>query len=177
MQCRNHIMHYRFIHLPGFLCAAVVMLFLCAAPCATHTSCAADSPIQLSITPARIEQGSVARITITCPDSVTALSYSWQDINASLFMDAPGSYYGLVPIAMDQQPGPASLKVMLQDADNKTSTLNTPFEVIAKDFPVQHITVDESKDTLDQQTLERHNRERAQIENMFAQSQPRPFMD
>ena len=55
----------------------------------------------------------------------------------------------------------------------KPATLNAAFEVIAKDFPVQHLTVDESKNTLNQQTLERHNRERAQIENMFAQSQPR----
>ena len=131
------------------------------------------SPLQLSITPARIEQGSVARISVTCPDSVTALSYAWQDINAALFMDAAGAYFGLVPIAMDQQPGPASLTIMLRDADNKTTTLNIPFEIIAKNFPVQHLTVDESKDTMDQQTLERHNRERAQIENMFAQSQPR----
>lgn len=170
MQWLYHIMRYRFIHLPGFLYAAVVVLFLCAAPCATHTSYAAEL---LSIAPARVEQGSVARITLTCPDSVTALSYSWQNINASLFMDTPGSYYGLIPIAMDQQPGPATLKVMLQDADNTIRSLNTPFEVIAKDFPVQHITVDESKDTLNQQTLERHNRERSQIENMFGQSQPR----
>ncbi len=167
------MIQYRFIHLSGFLWAAVVVLFFCAAPCAIRTSCAADNPIKLSITPARIEQGSVARITVTCPDSVTALSYAWQDINAALFMDAAGSYFGLVPIAMDQQPGPASLKIMLHDSDNKTTALNTPFEVIAKNFPVQHITVDESKDTMDQQTLERHNRERAQIENMFAQSQPR----
>ena len=84
-----------------------------------------------------------------------------------------GAYFGLVPIAMDQQPGPASLTIMLRDADNKTTTFNMPFEIIAKNFPVQHLTVDESKDTMDQQTLERHNRERAQIENMFAQSQPR----
>lgn len=173
MECRNHIMHYRFIHLSGFLWAAVVLLFFCAAPCAIHISRAADIPIKLSITPARIEQGSVARITVICPDSVTALSYAWQDINAALFMDVAGSYFGLVPIAMDQQPGPASLKIILRDSDNTTTVLNTPFEIIVKNFPVQHLTVDESKDTMDQQTLERHNRERAQIENIFAQSQPR----
>jgi murein DD-endopeptidase MepM/ murein hydrolase activator NlpD len=74
---------------------------------------------------------------------------------------------------MDQLPGPANLKIMLQDSDNKTTVLDTHFEVIAKKFPVQHLTVDESKDALDQQTLERHNRERAQIENMFAQSRHR----
>ena len=173
MQCRDHMTQYRFMHLSRILWTAVVVLFFGAAPCAIHTSCATDNtPIKLSITPARIEQGSVACITVICPSSVTALSYAWQDINAALFMDAAGSYFGLVPIAMDQQPGPASLKIILRDSDNKTTALNTAFEVIAKNFPVQHITVDESKDTMDQQTLERHNRERAQIENMFAQSQP-----
>jgi murein DD-endopeptidase MepM/ murein hydrolase activator NlpD len=87
-------------------------------------------------------------------------------------MDEPGAYSGFVPVAMEQKPGLTYIAVTLHNADTTTRIVNTPLQIIGKDFPVQHLTIDESKNTLSSSDLERHNRERALILKMFSQSQP-----
>jgi hypothetical protein len=156
----------------------IVRLLSGAAACVLpHTVSVATQPcyasdVSVSISPDRIEQGGVARISVICPPGARALSYSWQSINAPLFSDASGSYFGFIPVDMDNSPGTTRLTIALRDASGVTIQHEAAFEVIARDFPVQRLTVDETKATLSTENLARHNRERAQVQKMFSDFHP-----
>lgn len=152
------------------LCAAAAFALLYTA--AAHALPEYEAGIEISIAPLRIEQGGVARAVVTCPPGVSALSYSWQNINAPLFSDAPGSYFGFVPIDMDHTPGTTRLSVAFRDAGGATIRREAAFEIMARDFPVQRISVDESKVSLSPENLARHNRERAEVQKMFTRYDP-----
>jgi murein DD-endopeptidase MepM/ murein hydrolase activator NlpD len=173
MNNRHPVKSCRIIHPPWFFWVVIAVLLLVVKPVTAQAQSTADTdPTQISISPMQVKQGDVARITVTCPFTVTALSYDFHGINATLFKDEHGGYSGFIPVAMNHTPGPTNLVITLQNADNTTSTLKASFEVLTKDFPVQHLTVDESKSTLSKENLERHNHERALILKMFTQSQP-----
>lgn len=164
---------YRFIHRRLSTYTVIAFFFLMGNPASAQTENIPDStPVQIMLLPEHVEQGSVARITITCPVTVTSISYTWLDKNTALACDGPGIYSGFVPIASSQAPGPVSMSITVQHADTTIHTLNTDFEVTAKEFPVQHLTIDESKTTLSKESLKRHNSERTLILKMFSQSQP-----
>ncbi len=152
------------------LCAAATVLL----PAARTASQPEQTPdIFISIQPANAEQGSVIRISVSCPASVNVLSYRWGKLSAPLFTDSPGRWFGLAPVDMDHDTGTQRLLVTLRNAQGELCNREVVFEVIAKKFPEQHITVDENKVSLSAQDLERHNRERAQVTAAFAASQPR----
>jgi murein DD-endopeptidase MepM/ murein hydrolase activator NlpD len=158
--------------------AAMTVFLLMINPAAAQTKKIAGSDsVQINIAPKQVEQGDVARITITCPVSVSAISYEWQDTLVTLSHDEPTTFSGFLPIASKQKAGTAGISFLLRHADDTTSTLKTAFEVIAKDFAVQHLTIDESKNTLSKTDLDRHNRERAMIIKMFSQSQPQKLWE
>lgn len=151
----------------------VIVLLVCLQPAAAQTETTENTgSVHIILSPERIEQGAVARLTLTCPASVTSVSYTLNTMSAMLIKEETGSYTGFLPIAMDQKPGPATIALTLHNADTTTSSFNTPFEIIDKDFPVQHLTIDESKNTLSKENLDRHNRERSLILKMFSQSAP-----
>ncbi len=152
-------------------CAAIVPF--CMLPASACSQAAEPPRITVSITPERVEQGSVARIIITGPGQTATLSYTWHEISAPLFLDQPGVFYGFIPIAMEHSPGPKRLTVTILNAGNKAWVHEAAFEIIPKKFDEQHITVVESKVTLNAKDLERHNCERALIQKMFAGSLPR----
>ncbi|MBM4309402.1 MAG: M23 family metallopeptidase [Deltaproteobacteria bacterium] len=131
-----------------------------------------NNGISISVQPERVEQGSVVMISLVYPEAA-GTSCSWNSRTFPLFTDASGRAFGFVPIDMDHAPGAQRLSVSVKNAEGITAAREVSFEIIAKKFPEQHITLDESKVTLSANDLERHNRERAQVEAMFAASQPR----
>jgi murein DD-endopeptidase MepM/ murein hydrolase activator NlpD len=152
---------------------AMIVLIAFVHPVSAQTGTKIDTgPLHVILSPVRIEQGCVARITVTCPATVESVSYTIHDTKSVLSMDKPGMYSGFVPVAMEQKPGLTSIAITLHNTDKTTNMLNTSLEIIDKDFSVQHLTIDESKNTLSKTDLDRHNRERAMIKKMFSQSQP-----
>jgi len=157
-----------------YLLTLIIATLLFAGPGAAQTiSIAEIDPVTIRIDPERIEQGSVAHIIVTCLSLEADISYSWRDNGAKLFNTKTGLYSGFLPIAAKQKTGPTSLTITVRYPDSTTRTLKAPFNVTAKEFSVQRLTIDESKNTLSQKNLARHNSERALIVEMFAKSQPR----
>jgi len=150
------------------LCAAAALL-LQPVPAASQPE---HTPAIISVQPEKAEQGSVVRISVAGPETATS-SCSWNGRPIPLFTDAAGRAFALVPIDMDHAPGPQHVSVNVSDVSGTTAVHEAAFEIIAKKFPEQHMTMDESKVSLSAKDLERHNRERALIDSMFAASQPR----
>jgi murein DD-endopeptidase MepM/ murein hydrolase activator NlpD len=130
----------------------------------------APAGITVSLTPKRVQQGSVAKITLQCPPAFTPTSCTWQNIDSRLYEDREGVYACLIPISAQQKPGPMLLTVTLEDAQGTTFTRQALLDIIPKDFAIQHLTIEKSKATLSPEDLKRHTREREQILNMFKQS-------
>jgi murein DD-endopeptidase MepM/ murein hydrolase activator NlpD len=173
MQSTNTITMYEILRRYMRILAPMTVFLVMINPAAAQTKkIAVSDSVQINIVPKQVEQGDVARIIITCPVTVSAISYEWQDTLVTLSHDEPTIFSAFLPIASKQKAGTASISFMLRHADNTTSMLKTVFEVIAKDFTVQHLTIDESKNTLSKTDLDRHNSERALIIKMFSQSQP-----
>jgi len=165
---------YQNITRSGYYFVLIIAAFFFMRPAAGLTKeTAIHNSATARIVPERIEQGSVARIIVSCSGSAAEISYSLQTNDAVLSEESPGLYSGFLPIATKHKPGPAQLTITVRSPDSTTTTLNAPFEVIAKEFPVQRLTIDESKNTLSEKNLARHNSERALIVTMFTQSQPR----
>lgn len=166
-QTRNQLYYMQIMYV------TMIALLAFVPPVAAQTEINVDkAPSQILLSPVRIEQGGVSRITVTCPFTVESVSYTLHGTSAMLTMVEPGIFAGFVPAAMEQKPGSSSIAITLHNADKTTSTYNASIEILDKDFPVQHLTIDETKNTLSKTDLERHNRERELILTMFSQSQP-----
>jgi hypothetical protein len=165
---------------PGLKTTILAMLFgsaLLVLLCPLSLAAKGNKPsiqdtISISITPGQVSQGNVAKITIMCPDSVTAQSYSCQDIHSRLYKTKKGFYSGLIPVAAQQKPGTMHLTITLQDSTGTRFNKRASLEVIPHEFDVQHLTIEKSKATLSKTNLKRHNSERGQVMEMFKRSLP-----
>ncbi len=178
MQSTNLLRLQPAIYLFSTMYAVIAFLLLTANPLAARAENKDEThPVQISIAPHSIEQGNVALLRVTCPSTITAISYKWQDAVATLSIDAQGLFSGLVPIGTQQKPGKTGIAITLRNSDNESTVMNASFVVKEKDFHVQHITVDESKANLSKKNLERHTSERKLIVKMFSLSQPRKLWE
>ncbi len=142
----------------------VLMLTCCSNTCKTTES----KHITFDITPDKIYQGDLARITILPADYLQSVSYRWANyIIKSCHETNTNSFIGFVPVDLEEHPGDKILKIIVQYTDGSETTETLNFTVMRKKFPLQKLTLPKSMVVLSKQDEARDEHEQEQIRNIY----------
>ncbi len=124
--------------------------------------------IRAAVFPAGLYPGDVARIEVTASVEITEGYLDWQQQRVPLVRMENGLPGLLSGIPRDLPAGrhDVLLKLFLQDGSRRLQ--NLALDVGAKVFPEQHLTLPPQMVRPDPEILQRHSRERAELERAFA---------
>ncbi|MEZ4600906.1 MAG: M23 family metallopeptidase [Syntrophotaleaceae bacterium] len=148
----------------------LVFLLLAAGP-----SIAAAAEWSVSLQTRELFPGGVGRVEISPGEKVASASVIWNGSLIRLMPLKKESFTAFFGIPRDEKPGEKTLELTVTGQDGQVTRDMFSFQVLPREFPVQRLTLPESKVTLDQASLERHQREQRMLEKMFAGLRPDPL--
>ncbi|MCP4715848.1 MAG: M23 family metallopeptidase [Deltaproteobacteria bacterium] len=137
--------------LPGLLMAIM---------CLTDTA-AAEPKFNLSVTPTAACQGEISLMTITPTMQVKNISYKVDRKSYDCFkLDDTDRYFGIIPFDLDTAPAKKEILMTATDTSGNSIEHTAYISVIAKEYPIQRMSLPEGKVTLSPENLARHKLEK-----------------
>lgn len=151
--------------------AATLWTFALSAPCPADTQV---SPPQATIEPADVFPGDVLLVSVTTAlHPITAGTCIWQKQHVPLHTSDNGSSaFAFLAVPADEPPGAAMVRITATARDSTPLTARAAFTILAKEFPLQCLTLPESQVTLSKKNLARHRREKKQIDTVLGGLRP-----
>lgn len=123
----------------------------------------------VSLHSSRLVPGAVERIDLLPGNGVSSASLLWKGATIPLvpLMDERGltAFFG---IPRDEPPGDKDLELVVADPDGQVARYAFTLVVLPKTFPLQKITLPESKVSLGKADLARHRREQRAVKEAYA---------
>ena len=141
-----------------------------------HFSEAADGSIPFTYKARALQPGEVVRIEAQPSRQLGSLHVEAFDRKFPAFIQEKGGVWtALVGIDLDTSPGSYSLTLLGTDLDGKTLKSQKTIRVVAKKFPTRTLTMEEKFVTPPQEVLARIDKERVEVNKIFAASTPVKF--
>jgi murein DD-endopeptidase MepM/ murein hydrolase activator NlpD len=117
----------------------------------------------------RLYPGAIARIDLVPATAVSAASLSWKGASIPLVpLAGEGGLTAFFGIPREETPGDKDVELVVTGRDGKVARVSYLLVVEPKDYPVQRITLPESKVSLDEASLARHGREQKAVKEAMA---------
>src|SRR3972149_473063 len=138
----------------------------------------AGPAVQVSFTPKIIKQGDVLLITVKAGPGIHRISGTLFDKTIRFYRNPERDVYiALVGIDLDADPKRYTLSLSLEDEREGIIKKDFEIQVASEDFRTQHLTLPKEKGDLDEETLKRVNREKEEIDKIWAISTAGPLWD
>ncbi len=144
----------------------VISVYLVVVTCLfdCRNAVASQTDITVGISSSDLFPGAVAMLTVTPMDRVSTASCIWYNQSYTLFpLKNKNAFATFIPVGLRKKTGTLDLPVTVHTTYGNTVTQNIPVTISKKDYPVQHLTLPESKVTLSKKDLARHNREKKEL--------------
>jgi len=126
-------------------------------------------PYRISLSTEKLHTGDVAFLEASPARDIVFIRGSFQNRNLAFFKSADnGTLCAFVAVDLDDAPGDKPLQVTVAGSSGRETVTRLSVHVLEKKFPVQRLTLPESKVTLGKKSLERHQRERTAVRNVLA---------
>jgi murein DD-endopeptidase MepM/ murein hydrolase activator NlpD len=123
----------------------------------------------LSLRDTRLFPGGVARVNLAPAKAVSSASLSWKGASIPLVpLAEKGRLSAFFGIPRDEAPGEKAIEIVVTGQDGTEARFSRFLSVEPKDYPVQRITLPESKVSLDEASLARHRREQKDVTEALA---------
>jgi murein DD-endopeptidase MepM/ murein hydrolase activator NlpD len=130
----------------------------------------------VSLHSSRLVPGGVERIDLSPGNAVSSASLLWKGATIPLIpLTDEKSLTGFFGIPADEPPGDKDVEVVVAGLDGKVRRQVFTLVVLPKEFPVQKITLPESKVSPGKADLTRHQREQQAVREAYARLRREPF--
>jgi murein DD-endopeptidase MepM/ murein hydrolase activator NlpD len=130
----------------------------------------------LSLNESQLFPGAVARVDLVPAGAVSSAVLLWKGVPIPLVsLSWQGSLTAFFGIPRNELPGSQTVELAVTALDGKILNYSFPLVVLAKDYPVQQLTLPESKVSLDQTSLDRHHREQETLKAALADLRRAPL--
>src|SRR3990172_7731201 len=138
----------------------------------------AGPAIQVSFIPETIKQGDVLLITVKTGPEIHGISGILFDKTIRFYRN-PGSdaYTALAGIDLDTDPKRYTLSLSLEDKNSSVIKKDVEIQVASADFRTQNLTLPKEKVDLDEESLNRVNLEKEEIDKIWDISTAGPLWD
>lgn len=149
-----------------FLYGIVALLLICPQQGQTKTA-----QEMVAMYPSILQPGDVARIEINPATAINSATLLWQNQRIPLTTLPNGRLAALVGIPRDHAGGnyQGKLQVTFNNGLHRIHLIKLHIE--KKTFPEQHLTLPKRQVSPDQATIDRHRRERAELDRVFGRRQ------
>lgn len=145
----------------------ILLLFLLQTP-------AFSSENAVSLSSNEISQGGVIHIKILQQDN-NVPKVEWMGRKISLLYRADRKFFeGFIAADLEEEPGTYTLNILFKSPG--TATL-IPVKVVEKDYGVRKLTLPENQVNLNKKDLDRANREKKIMDQLWGASRPSPFWE
>lgn len=137
----------------------------------------ADDPrLAVHLAPAEVRQGGVSVLSVKWSSPIRGLRVRLGDREiAAPSPDGRSRWVVLTGIDLEQRPGPLAIRVEAVDGSGRPLTGQATLRVLDARFPVQRLTVPRPFVELDIATLERVNREKALLDQVWETLTPQRY--
>jgi murein DD-endopeptidase MepM/ murein hydrolase activator NlpD len=132
-----------------------------------------SNTFHVRILPENISQGDVALIKVSPAKGIKSVKYILDNQSFDFYKEtAEDAFCAFLAIDMEEPHNKKTISVRIINTDGHKKENKIYFNVLKKEFPVQMLTLPESKVTLSEKNLKRYNREKAEIKKAFEMSIP-----
>jgi len=138
------------------------------------TRAASPEDWTLTLNESEIFPGGVARVDLAPAEAVSSAALVWKGAAIPL-VHLNGSLTAFFGIPRDEIAGRQTVDVTITTLDGNIDGYSLPLIVSPKDYPVQRLTLPESKVSPDQASLNRHHMEQKTVQEAYAERRPGPL--
>jgi murein DD-endopeptidase MepM/ murein hydrolase activator NlpD len=157
-------------------CRIFLFLTACFVLLAAQPEAVSAEQWTVSLHSSRLVPGAVERIDLSPANAVSSASLLWKGETVPLVPLRDGkrltAFFG---IPRDESPGDKDVELVVAGSDGKVARHVFTLVVVPKKFPLQKITLPESKVTLGKADLARHHREQKAVKDAYALLRSEPL--
>ncbi len=125
----------------------------------------------VAVHPATLLPGDVARVELSPATAIASATLLWQDLRIPLTTLPDGRLAALIGIPRDTAAGSHRGELQITVHSGLRSRQLVTLQVGKKTFPEQHLSLPQRQVSPDRATMDRHRRERAELDRVFGRRQ------
>ncbi len=150
-----------------------LLLYFCAvllAVCSISVS-HAEKRYTCDIIPDRLAPGDAAFVCVEPADEIASASVTWCGMTVDLQPLADSNKLAaFISADLSARPGDTPATIRYTTRSGQTQSATVDIAIVSRDFPVQRLSLPESKVTLSPENLKRHKKEKAAVSKAFSQA-------